>query len=77
VKGEVTVSDLREKTDAELLERKSGLEREMYVARSAATTGSEGAKARSIPLMRKEKARILTLLRERELKEKNVREPLL
>ena len=77
MKGEVTVSELREKTDAELLGRTSELEREMFVARSSVTAGGEATRARSIPFMRKEKARILTILRERVLVSQEPREPLL
>jgi ribosomal protein L29 len=76
VKGEVSVSELREKSEAELLGRKSELEREMFAIRSSVTTGSDTAKASTIPLMRKEIARILTIVRERELQQEP-REPLL
>ena len=75
MKGEVTISELRKKSDAELLGRKNELEREIYVARSSVVTGGDAKKSAVAP-MRKEKARILTLLRERELKQEP-REPLL
>ena len=76
MKGEVTVSELRGKSDAELLGRKTELEREMFAIRSSVATGSEKEKAVSIPQKRKEIARILTILRERDLKHE-LREPLL
>jgi ribosomal protein L29 len=76
VKGVVSVSELREKSDAELLGRKVELEREMFAIRSTVATGSEKEKAGTIPQKRKEKARILTIIRERELKQE-LREPLL
>ena len=76
MKREKILSDLREKSDAELLGRKHEIDREIFVVRSSATTGSDSAKTGTIPLMRKEKARILTILREREIAQEP-REPLL
>lgn len=76
MKGEGTVSELRGKSDAELLGRKTELEHEMFAIRSSVASGSEKEKVGSIPQKRKEIARILTILRERELKQE-LREPLL
>ena len=76
MKGEVTVSELRGKSEAELLGRMTELESEMFAIRSSVASGSEKEKGASIPQKRKEKARILTILRERELKQE-LREPLL
>ena len=76
MKREKNLSDVREKSDAELLGRKDEIDREVFVLRSSAATGSDSAKTGAIPLMRKEKARILTILREREIAQEP-REPLL
>ena len=76
VKEAGTASVLREKTDAELIERKKELEKSMFVARSAVSTSGEKRQDAKVRAMRKEIARILTIIRERELQQV-LREPLL
>ncbi len=76
MKGEVTASELRVKTDVELLEKKKELERSMFMARSILVTSGEKKQDAMIRQMRKEIARILTIIRERELQQ-SLREPLL
>lgn len=76
MKGEVTASELRVKTDVELLEKKKELERSIFMARSILVTSGEKKQDAMIRQMRKEIARILTIIRERELQQ-SVREPLL
>lgn len=76
MKGEVTASELREKTDAELLEKKKELEKDMFMARSVVATSGEKKQNEKVRGYRKEIARILTIVRERELHQM-LREPLL
>jgi large subunit ribosomal protein L29 len=76
VKAKEQISELREKADAELLDRKAELERAMFLDRSIVATSGEKRQVAKVRAMRKEIARILTLLREREL-EQLFRDPLL
>ncbi len=76
MKGEQTASVLRKKSDAELLETKNELERSLFKARSILVTGGEKKQHAKIRVMRREIARILTIIRERELQQ-SLREPLL
>lgn len=76
MKGEGTAAELRKKTDAELLGRKDELEREMFKARSVVATSGEKKQNEKVRAMRLEIARILTIIRERELAQMP-REPLL
>ena len=76
MKGEQTAAELRNQTDAELLEKKKELERNMFIARSVLVTSGEKKQDAKIRSMRKSVARILTIIREREL-DQSLREPLL
>ena len=76
MKSEVTASELRKKSDAELLDKKKELERNTFMARSIVATSGEKRQDAKVRVMRKEIARILTIIRERELQEL-LRDPLL
>jgi large subunit ribosomal protein L29 len=74
--GEVTASELREKSDSELLEKKRELEKEKFNVRSVVATSGEKRQDEKVRAIRKGIARICTILRERELQQMP-REPLL
>ena len=76
MKSELTASELREKSNAELVDKKRELERDRFLARSVVATSGEKRQDAQARAMRKEIARILTILRERELQQ-SLREPLL
>ena len=76
MKAKEKISELREKADAELLDRKVELERTMFLDRSIVATSGEKQQVAKVRAMRKEIARILTIIREREL-EQLFRDPLL
>ena len=76
MKAKEQISELREKADAELLDRKVELERTMFLDRSIVATSGEKRQVAKVRAMRKEIARILTIIREREL-EQLFRDPLL
>jgi ribosomal protein L29 len=66
VKGEVSVSDLRNKNNDELKSRVVDLKREMFINRNTGIGNENKGMSRKQALCRKEIARILTILRERE-----------
>lgn len=74
--GERTAEGLRVKSDAELRARVTELDKEQFLTRGSVTTGDEKKQGMKRLSIRKEKARILTILRERELRQQP-REPLL
>ena len=76
MKAKEQISEFREKADAELLDRKVELERTMFLDRSIVATSGEKRQVAKVRAMRKEIARILTIIREREL-EQLFRDPLL
>jgi ribosomal protein L29 len=70
------VSDLREKTDVELIAISEELRKEKFAIRSAVSTNGEKKQSSKMCSVRKELARILTIIRERQLQQQ-LREPLL
>lgn len=76
MKEAVTVSALREKSNTELMSRSVELQRQVFEVRNNLATGGEKSLAKEIPVKKRERARILTILRERELQQDS-REPLL
>jgi ribosomal protein L29 len=76
VKSEVTASELRKKSNAELCAKKEELDRERFMARGVVATSGEKRQDAKARAMRKEIARILTILREREMSQV-LRDPLL
>ena len=67
MKGEVLVSKLREESDAELLARHVQLKKEIFENRSLVATNTDKANSNKVRAAKKEIARILTVLRERQL----------
>jgi ribosomal protein L29 len=67
VKGEVKVSELRNKKEDELQARIVDLKRDMFVNLSAGVGNENKGMSRKKAICRKEIARIMTILREREL----------
>jgi large subunit ribosomal protein L29 len=59
--------DLREMSSEELLAQDAELRKEIYEVRNALSSKKEDAKPHQIQVKRKEIARILTILREREI----------
>ena len=76
MKNEIRASELREKTDAELLTKRDELEREKFTVLCSVAASGEKKQSAKVGAIRKEIARILTIIREREL-EQLLREPLL
>lgn len=76
MKGEVMMTELRKKSDEELKSRWEDRKSELFVLRSKAATSGEKVSSHKLRICRTEIARVLTLLREREL-QMNFREPLL
>ncbi len=75
MKGDV-VTELKKKTNEELMARCLERKRELYDLRCKAATSGEKVSSHKLRLFRQEIARVLTVLREREL-QMNFREPLL
>ena len=75
-KESVTVADLRSKADAELMARAEELRKEKFTLKSAVSTNGEKKQSAKMNALRKEMARILTIMRERQLQQQ-LREPLL
>jgi ribosomal protein L29 len=67
VKSEVLASKLREESEAELLAKHVQLKKEIYESRSLITTNAGKEQAGKVRAAKKQIARILTVLREREL----------
>ncbi len=67
MKGEVLVSKLREESDAELLARHVQLKKEIFENRSLVATNTDKANSNKVRAAKKAIARILTVLRERQL----------
>jgi ribosomal protein L29 len=76
VKGEVTTSELRSKSVEDLKSQWGDRKRDLFMLRCMATTSGEKVSSRKLRICRAEIARILTILREREL-QMSFREPLL
>jgi len=76
VKRSEELKVLREKSEQELLIRWDEVKRKLFMVRTSGATGGEKPSPKELQACRKEIARILTILRERQLKQV-LREPLL
>ena len=76
MKDKVTTSELRSKSVDDLKSLWEDRRRELFMLRCKAATSGEKVSSSMVRICRVEIARILTLLREREL-QMNCREPLL